>query len=94
VCFGGNAGAERVAGRGEALFAADVADKDCSGTRAAAEAEAIKAKLGTWSAAAAIKNAESPGDILAGTGRFTVVEGKILSVRQARATTCLNFGRN
>jgi hypothetical protein len=31
---------------------------------------------------------------LAGIGRFTVVEGKVLSVRQAGATTYLNFGRN
>ena len=42
----------------------------------------------------AIKNAESPDDILAGIGRFVVVEGKVLSVRQAGATTYLNFGRN
>jgi endonuclease YncB( thermonuclease family) len=69
--------------RGEALFAADVADKNRSGTLADGEAAAIKAKIGIWSAATAIKNAESPGDILAGIGRFTVVEGKVLSVRQA-----------
>jgi hypothetical protein len=31
---------------------------------------------------------------LAGIGRFTVVEGRVLSVRQAGATTYLNFGRN
>ena len=80
--------------RGEALFSADVADRDCAGTLAAAEAEAVKAKIGIWSGATAIKNAESPGDILAGIGRFTVVEGKVLSVRQAGATTYLNFGRN
>jgi endonuclease YncB( thermonuclease family) len=79
--------------RGEALFAADVADKDCAGTLAAAEAEAGKAKIGIWSAPAAIKNAESPGDILTGIGRFTVVEGKVLSVRQAGSVTYLNFGR-
>jgi hypothetical protein len=41
-----------------------------------------------------IKNAESSDDILAGIGRFTLVEGKVLSVRQAGATTYLNFGRN
>jgi endonuclease YncB( thermonuclease family) len=80
--------------RGEALFAADLADRDCAGTLAAAEASAIEAKIGIWSAPTAIKNAESPGDILAGIGRFTVVEGKVLSVRQAGATTYLNFGRN
>jgi len=31
---------------------------------------------------------------LAGIGRFVVVEGKVLSVRQAGTTTYLNFGRN
>ena len=31
---------------------------------------------------------------MTGIGRFTVVEGKVLSVRQAGATTYLNFGRN
>jgi endonuclease YncB( thermonuclease family) len=80
--------------RGEALVAADVTDKDCASALAAAEAEARGAKRGTWADPTAIKNAESPGDILAGIGRFTVVEGKVLSVRQAGATTYLNFGRN
>lgn len=80
--------------RGAALFAADIADKDCAGTLAAAEAEAATAKIGIWSAPSAIKNAESPGDILAGIGRFTVVEGKVLSARQAGSVTYLNFGRN
>jgi hypothetical protein len=50
--------------------------------------------LGIWADAAAIKNAESPGDILAAIGHFTVVEGRVLSVRQAGAITYLNFGRN
>jgi endonuclease YncB( thermonuclease family) len=80
--------------RGEALVSTEVTDKDCAADLAAAEAEARRAKKGTWAEPAAIKNAESPGDILAGIGRFTVVEGKVLSVRQAGATTYLNFGRN
>jgi endonuclease YncB( thermonuclease family) len=80
--------------RGEALVAADATDKDCASALVAAEAEARGAKRGTWADPTAIKNAESPGDILAGIGRFTVVEGKVLSVRQAGATTYLNFGRN
>ena len=80
--------------RGEALVSADVTDKDCAAVLAAAEAAARQAKKGTWADPTAIKNAESPGDILAGMGRFTVVEGKVLSVRQAGATTYLNFGRN
>lgn len=80
--------------RGEALASATVADKDCAAALAAAEAGARQAKLGAWADATAIKNAESPGDILAGMGRFAVVEGRVLSVRQAGATTYLNFGRN
>jgi endonuclease YncB( thermonuclease family) len=80
--------------QGEALVAADVTDKDCAAVLSAAEAAARQAKRGTWADPAAIKNTESPGDILAGIGRFTVVEGRVLSVRQAGATTYLNFGRN
>jgi endonuclease YncB( thermonuclease family) len=79
---------------GEALAAADVTDKDCAAELNTAEAAARQAKRGTWADPAAIKNTESPGDILAGIGRFTLVEGKVLSVRQAGATTYLNFGRN
>jgi endonuclease YncB( thermonuclease family) len=80
--------------QGEALASADVADKDCAAALASAEAEGRNAKQGIWASPSAIKNAESPGDILAGIGRFTIVEGKVLSVRQAGATTYLNFGRN
>jgi len=80
--------------RGEALVSTEVTNKDCAAALAAAEAEARQAKKGTWVEPAVIKNAESSGDILAGIGRFTVVEGKVLSVRQAGATTYLNFGRN
>ena len=80
--------------QGEALVSGTVTDKDCAAVLTSAEAAARQAKKGTWADPAAIKNAESPGDILAGIGRFTVVEGKVLSVRQAGATTYLNFGRN
>jgi endonuclease YncB( thermonuclease family) len=80
--------------QGDALVSSTVTNKDCASILAAAEAAARQAKRGTWADPAAIKNAESPGDILAGLGRFTVVEGKVLSVRQAGATTYLNFGRN
>ena len=69
--------------RGEALASAEVTDKDCAAALAAAEAAARQAKLGIWTHPSAIKNAESPGDILAGMGQFTVVEGRVLSVRQA-----------
>ena len=80
--------------QGEALVSGAVTDKECAAILTAAEEAARRAKRGTWANPSAIKNAESPGDILAGIGRFTLVEGKVLSVRQAGATTYLNFGRN
>ncbi|WP_426613001.1 thermonuclease family protein [Bradyrhizobium sp. McL0616] len=80
--------------QGDALVSAEVSDKDCAEALMAAEAEARRQKKGSWADSSAIKNAESPDDILAGIGRFMVVEGKVLSVRQAGAVTYLNFGRN
>ncbi|MGY3442047.1 endonuclease YncB(thermonuclease family) [Bradyrhizobium sp. USDA 4473] len=80
--------------QGLALVSSEVADKDCAAALMAAEGEARAARSGTWAEASVIKNAESPDDILAGIGRFMVVEGRVLSVRQAGATTYLNFGRN
>jgi endonuclease YncB( thermonuclease family) len=80
--------------RGEALFSADIADKSCAAALTAAEGAARDAKLGIWAETTAIKNTESPGDILSAIGHFTVVEGRVLSVRQAGAMTYLNFGRN
>ena len=80
--------------QGDALVSAAVTDKDCALSLTASEAEARQARRGIWADSAAIKNTESPGDILARIGKFTVVEGKVLSVRQAGATTYLNFGRN
>jgi endonuclease YncB( thermonuclease family) len=80
--------------QGQALVSGSVTDKACASALMAAEATARETKQGFWADPSAIKNTESPGDILAGTGQFTVVEGRVLSVRQAGATTYLNFGRN
>src|SRR5258708_1052853 len=63
--------------QGEALFSAAVTDKDCPSVLTAAEAEALQAKRGTWADPTALKNAESPGVLLAGIGRFTVVGGRV-----------------
>jgi len=75
---------------GEALVSAEIGDRDCAAALLATESDARRAKKGTWADLFAIKNAESPDDIGAGIGRFMVVEGKVLSVRQAGATTYLN----
>lgn len=80
--------------QGNALVSAEIADKDCATALMSAEAVARRQKKGNWADPSAIKNAESPDDILAEIGRFVVVEGKVLSVRQAGAMTYLNFGWN
>jgi endonuclease YncB( thermonuclease family) len=79
--------------QGDALVSATITDKACAAKLAAAEAAARQAKRGIWADPAVIQNAESPGDILARIGQFTVVEGKVLSVRQAGSVTYINFGR-
>jgi endonuclease YncB( thermonuclease family) len=79
--------------RGEALASGTVSDKACAGELAAAESVARQARRGVWAQSAAIKNAESGDDILARVGQFTLVEGKVLSVRQAGSVTYVNFGR-
>lgn len=79
--------------RGEALVSGTVADKACAAELSTAESAARRTRRGIWADAAVIKNAESPGDILTRIGQFTVVEGKVLSVRQAGAVTYINFGR-
>jgi endonuclease YncB( thermonuclease family) len=78
---------------GQALFSGLVTDKACAGDLIRAEAAARNSRQGVWATATAIKNAERPGDILAAKGQFVVVEGKVLSVRQAGTTFYVNFGR-
>jgi endonuclease YncB( thermonuclease family) len=80
--------------RGEAMLSSDISEKNCAAALAAAESTARDAKLGMWAETSVIKNAESSGDILSAIGHFSVVEGRVLSVRQAGAITYLNFGRN
>ena len=79
--------------QGDALASGNIADRSCSAEFSAAEAAARRARRGIWADSAAIKNAESAGELLARIGQFTVVEGKVLSVRQAGATFYINFGR-
>ena len=40
-----------------------------------------------------IRQAENPVEVLAGRGRFTLVEGQVLSVRESGGTIYVNFGR-
>ena len=85
---------ETLLAQGAAVSSATVADKACASRLLAAEAAGRQANQGIWTGSSAIKNSESPGDILTRIGRFTIIEGRVLTVRQAGATTYLNFGRN
>jgi endonuclease YncB( thermonuclease family) len=79
--------------RGAALFSGQRLDASCAAELRAAETEARHAKAGTWATSVVIKSAENPDDILARIGQFAVVEGRVLSVRQAGGTVYVNFGR-
>jgi endonuclease YncB( thermonuclease family) len=58
------------------------------------ETAARRAKLGLWADPYyEVLNAEIPADVLARKGRFALVEGKVISVRESGATIYVNFGR-
>jgi hypothetical protein len=52
------------------------------------------AKLGLWAGLYYHSlDADNPADVLAEQGRFALVEGKVVSVRESGATIYVNFGR-
>jgi endonuclease YncB( thermonuclease family) len=58
------------------------------------ENAARAAKLGLWADSQYdVLDAETPTDVLARRGRFALVEGKVVSVRESGATIYVNFGR-
>jgi endonuclease YncB( thermonuclease family) len=92
-------GTERSAGlemlaQGYARVGAHVGSSACAAELLAREREARAAKLGLWADPYyVIVGAESGAELLAERGRFTVVEGKVLSVRESGGTIYMNFGR-
>jgi endonuclease YncB( thermonuclease family) len=78
---------------GNALVGLGSSIPECRSELRATEKQARRAKKGAWADPAVTKNAENPDDILTRIGRFTVVEGKVVSVRETGATLYLNFGR-
>jgi endonuclease YncB( thermonuclease family) len=79
--------------RGHARVAARL-DPDCAKELLPAERAARAAGLGLWSDPHfGLRPAEKPADILGDRGRFALVEGKIISVRESGGTVYLNFGR-
>ncbi|WP_013499983.1 thermonuclease family protein [Rhodopseudomonas palustris] len=88
-------GAELVQARllsaGVALVGLGVESAECLQQLRAAEAAGRSAAAGAWVGIDVIKNAANSGDILSRLGRFTVVEGRVNSVREVGSTVYLNF---
>jgi endonuclease YncB( thermonuclease family) len=79
---------------GHARVAAQVGDPACAAELLSQEHVARTAKIGLWSDPQyAIMPAGNVAGLVAGRGRFTVVEGKVLSVRESGGTIYMNFGR-
>lgn len=80
--------------RGNAFVSARVADAQCYIMLRAAERSAREQALGFWrDPIHGTRAASKPDALLADLGRFAIVEGKIVSVREVRGITYLNFGR-
>ena len=73
----------------------EIGERACAAHLFAAEHSARTGSFGLWGTPYyVIQRANDPAKVLAERGRFTLVEGKVLSVRQAGSVTYLNFGRN
>jgi len=71
-----------------------VGSRTCALELLKSEHAARAAKLGLWADSHyEVLDAETPTDVLARRGRFTLVEGKVVSVRESGATIYVNFGR-
>jgi len=80
--------------QGHARVSARVGDKACANALLAAENAARTAKRGLWADPNfAPLSAENLDGLAAVRGRFALVEGKVLSVRESGATIYVNFGR-
>jgi hypothetical protein len=86
--------AEQLLAQGHARVAAQVEDRACAARLLARERAARDAKLGLWSEPYyGIIGAQRRAELLAQRGHFTLVEGKVVSVRESGATVYMNFGR-
>ena len=73
---------------------ARVGDPACAKLLLAKEDSARVARLGLWAEPVyVIGKAEDPEEVLKNRGRFALVEGKVVSVRESGGTIYVNFGR-
>jgi endonuclease YncB( thermonuclease family) len=80
--------------QGFARVGGRIGTRECATELLARERTARKAKLGLWAISYYDSlDADNPADVLAERGRFALVEGKVVSVRESGATIYVNFGR-
>jgi len=80
--------------RGLARVSGRVGERGCAAALLARERAARAAKLGLWADPYyVIRRAEDAAAVAAERGRFAIVEGKVLSVRESGGTIYVNFGR-
>lgn len=88
---GGELVQARLLAGGHALVGIGATSAECLQQLRAAEEAGRMAAAGVWVALDVIKNAANSGDILSRIGRFTIVEGKVTSVREVGSTVYLNL---
>jgi endonuclease YncB( thermonuclease family) len=72
-----------------------IASRACAAELFKRENTARTAKLGLWTDPYyEVLDAETPADVLAHRGRFALVEGRVVSMRESGATIYVNFGRH
>lgn len=84
--------------QGQARVAARIGegngDNGCAAELFAAETAARTARLGTWAEPHyLVRKAGNPAEVLGERGRFTLVEGRVVSVRESGGVIYVNFGR-
>ncbi|HEY1745610.1 MAG TPA: thermonuclease family protein [Xanthobacteraceae bacterium] len=80
---------------GLALVAVRAGDHACATELLSREKSARRDKLGLWAGPYYESlDAEHPAEVLAQRGRFALVEGKVVSVRESGPIIYVNFGRH
>ncbi len=79
---------------GATVVASRVGDQACAAELLAAERTAREQKRGIWAdPSSAPMHADDGASVSAQRGRFTLIEGQVLSVRESGNTIYVNFGR-
>ncbi len=80
--------------RGLAVTGTRIGDPTCRASLLRRERAARTARLGIWgSGDYRLHQADDPAAILQSVGRFAIVEGRVVSVRESGNTVYVNFGR-